>query len=159
MLAHIQNLTDFRFVVRIWTVQNSPGGEGEGTRPESANTGNGHRSASRPRPRAERQLFGEDPMFGGSSSTTTHLPHNNMSDKPTAPPAENAASAAAENVASKAAAAPKALPEQNAAFRMMGRLIARSTSTETQKMRRSYSKTNNSIAQASLASASRLATG
>lgn len=47
-----------------------------------------------------------------------------MSDKPIPPPAEGAASTTADNVAAKAAAAPKALPEQNAAFRMMGRCIA-----------------------------------
>jgi hypothetical protein len=48
-----------------------------------------------------------------------------MSDKPVAPPAEPAASATIENVATKAAAAaPKPLPEQNAAFRMMGTVIA-----------------------------------
>lgn len=47
-----------------------------------------------------------------------------MSDKPIPPAAEGAASATAETVAAKAAAAPKALPEQNAAFRMMGRCIA-----------------------------------
>jgi hypothetical protein len=73
-------------------------------------------SASRPRPR-ERQLFGR-PYVG---STTIYFLRNIMSDKPTAPPVENAASATVENVATKAAAAPKALPEQNAAFRMMGR--------------------------------------
>lgn len=44
-----------------------------------------------------------------------------MSDKPTAPPAEVAASAAAENAAPKVPAAPKALPEQNPAFKAMGK--------------------------------------
>lgn len=55
-----------------------------------------------------------------------------MSDKPIPPPAEGAASATAENVAAKAAAAPKALPEQNAAFRMMGMCIA---TTESQAVK------------------------
>jgi hypothetical protein len=54
-----------------------------------------------------------------------------MSDKPTTPSAENAASATVENVAAKATAVPKALPEQNAAFRMMGRCIARAESHDS----------------------------
>ena len=75
---------------------------------------------------AERDNFLADPMQGDRP----HILNNIMSDKPTAPPAENAASAAAENVAAKAAAAPKALPEQNAAFRMMGRSIARAQAVD-----------------------------
>jgi hypothetical protein len=57
-----------------------------------------------------------------------------MSDKPIPPPADSAASATAENAAAKVAAAPKALPEQNAAFRMMGRCIATAES-QTELMR------------------------
>lgn len=70
------------------------------------------------------------------------IPHNTMSDKPVAPPAENAASAAVENVAAKAAAAPKALPEQNAAFRMMGKCIARPIA-QAANMRVECIRTNN----------------
>jgi hypothetical protein len=43
-----------------------------------------------------------------------------MSDKPVLPPAEPAATAVTENVAAKPPAAPKALPEQNPAFKAMG---------------------------------------
>lgn len=49
-----------------------------------------------------------------------------MSDKPTAPPVEGAATAAAapvENAAPKAPSAPKAVPEQNPAFKAMGMYI------------------------------------
>jgi hypothetical protein len=42
------------------------------------------------------------------------------SDKPVLPPAEPAATAVTENVAAKAPAAAKALPEQNPAFKAMG---------------------------------------
>lgn len=87
-----------------------------------------------------------------------HYIHHNMSDKPIPPPAESAASATVENVAAKAAAAPKALPEQNAAFRMMGRCIARAES-QGAKMRYWYIDADNHVAQVSLASASPLATG
>jgi hypothetical protein len=47
-----------------------------------------------------------------------------MSDnKPVLPPAEPAATAVAENVAAKAPAAAKALPEQNPAFKAMGMVV------------------------------------
>jgi len=46
-----------------------------------------------------------------------------MSEKPVLPPAEPAATAVTENVATKAPAAPKALPEQNPAFKAMGMSI------------------------------------
>ena len=75
-------------------------------------------------PETERQLFGETLCLVRVGSTTTFTTHHIMSDKPIPPPTEGAASATAENVAAKAAAVPKALPEQNAAFRMMGRCIA-----------------------------------
>ena len=75
-------------------------------------------------PETERQLFGETLCLVRVGSTTTFTTHHIMSDKPIPPPTEGAASATAENVAAKAATAPKALPEQNAAFRMMGRYIA-----------------------------------
>jgi hypothetical protein len=42
------------------------------------------------------------------------------SDKPVLPPAEPVATAVTENVAAKAPAAAKALPEQNPAFKAMG---------------------------------------
>jgi len=67
-----------------------------------------------------------------------------MSDKPIPPPAEGTATATAENVAAKAAAAPKALPEQNAAFRMMGRFIAMAESQEVE-MRYRNTGTDNHI--------------
>jgi hypothetical protein len=71
--------------------------------------------------RRPRQLFGETLCL----AARPHILHTTMSDKPVAPPAEPATSATIENVPTKAAAAaPKPLPEQNAAFRMMGRLIA-----------------------------------
>jgi hypothetical protein len=74
-----------------------------------------------------------------------HSTHHIMSDKPIPPPAEGAASATVENVAAKAAAAPKALPEQNAAFRMMGRCIAKRES-QAAKMRYGSIHTDNCIA-------------
>jgi hypothetical protein len=47
-----------------------------------------------------------------------------MSDnKPVLPPAEPAATAVTENVAAKAPAAAKALPEQNPAFKAMGMFV------------------------------------
>jgi hypothetical protein len=47
-----------------------------------------------------------------------------MSDnKPVLPPAEPAATAVTENVAAKASAAAKALPEQNPAFKAMGMFV------------------------------------
>jgi hypothetical protein len=46
-----------------------------------------------------------------------------MSDKPVLPPAEPAATAVTENVAPKAPAAAKALPEQNPAFKTMGMFV------------------------------------
>lgn len=101
--------------------------------------------------RGQRDNFLADPMQGDRPHTLNKI----MSDKPTAPPAENAASAAAENVAAKAAAAPKALPEQNAAFRMMGRSIA---TAQGAKMRIEDIGTN-CIAQAFLASVFLLAIG
>ena len=72
----------------------------------------------------QRQLFGETLCLVSGLTARPHNTHHIMSDKPIPPPAEGAASATVENVAAKAAAAPKALPEQNAAFRMMGRCIA-----------------------------------
>jgi len=45
------------------------------------------------------------------------------SEKPVLPPAEPAATAVTENVAAKAPAAAKALPEQNPAFKAMGEFV------------------------------------
>jgi len=95
-------------------------------------------------PETERQLFGETLCLVRIGSTTTFITHHIMSDKPIPPPAEGAASATAENVAAKAAAAPKALPEQNAAFRMMGRYIA-TTESQAVKMRYGSTGTDNHI--------------
>jgi hypothetical protein len=78
-------------------------------------------------------------MFSPGSTARPHNTHHIMSDKPIPLPAEGAASATVENVAAKAAAAPKALPEQNAAFRMMGRCIA---TTESQAVRMRYEGIN-----------------
>lgn len=106
----------------------------------------------------QRQLFGETLCLVSGLTARPHNTHHIMSDKPIPPPAEGAASATVENVAAKAAAAPKALPEQNAAFRMMGRCIATAESQAT-KMRYGSIHTNSHILQASLASASLRATG
>jgi len=83
-------------------------------------------------------------MFSSGSTARPHNTHHTMSDKPIPPPAEGAASATVEKVAAKAAAAPKALPEQNAAFRMMGRCIA-TTESQAVRMRCEDVKADNHI--------------
>ena len=104
------------------------------------------------------QLFGETLCLVSGLPARPHNTHHIMSDKPIPPPTEGAASATAENVAAKAAAAPKALPEQNAAFRMMGGCIA---TAESQALWLRYGNSNadKHISQVSLVSASLRATG
>jgi hypothetical protein len=84
--------------------------------------------------REPETTFWGDPMFRSGLTARPQYTHHIMSDKPIPPPAEGAANVTAENVAAKAAAAPKVLPEQNAAFRMMGRCIA-TTEPQAGKMR------------------------
>jgi hypothetical protein len=77
-------------------------------------------SDSAPRDFVRSRVQGKGTFWGSHCSDGNHPQHIMSSDKPVLPSAEPAATAVTENVAAKAPAAAKALPEQNPAFKAMG---------------------------------------